>query len=668
MNKITNVLIVLVGLLCLSIEPAAAQESRFPNFEQEQAATIASQIAQQKSLAKDNGVSGKVLDTPELLNRGYEAWDNLEFDKAKSFFERAMALDPGNEEISRIIFEVDKAKLQHEHRQVEMKKEVLQEQRILDTEKAWLVDQPGAAAIAGEPVPVGSRKLRDIAEKKHVSVDFNDAQLNKIIEYLSDVSGINIIMDESAVSRAGTLSIHMKDISLVQALESVLRTKGLAYRFEENNIWISTRDAITNEEMVTRVYHLSQGLATFTTFTTFDTVTVKNLKADYATASGDSESAKDAKACEKESASKAKGEKEDGIATYEGVKIGGPGGVAGKITMTIKDVLKEIVTWPEGSSIFLDNRTSTLIVRNTPSNLSVLEQALEALDVNPPQVMIEARFVEIGTDDLFSLGLKVNSEITATGSQRGHTFPFNKNSNDNYTNQMNNVQLYETSAGAIVSEELPFDFTLGTLDFTQFQAVLSAIETDTNSNTLSSPKVTTISGQEAVVKIVKEYRYPTKYEIQTYDSVVGDQTRTYYATVPSEFKTRDIGIILKVTPNVGADGKTINLTLVPEVSEFDIDNDMYDFGSAGHPYKQPFFEVRNATASIVVNNNDTVVMGGLMREVVEHSVSRVPILGKIPLLGALFTHKSDNKQKRNLLIFITAHIIKPTGETVQSSN
>jgi Type II secretory pathway, component PulD len=276
----------------------------------------------------------------------------------------------------------------------------------------------------------------------------------------------------------------------------------------------------------------------------------------------------------KEAAPKQAGQKESGISTYEGVKIGGPGGVSGKITLTIKDVFREIITWPEGSSIFLDNRTSTLIVRNTPSNLSVLEQALEVLDVNPPQVMIEARFVEIGADDLSSLGLNINAEVTATGAKSSHTFPFKKDQNTKYADS------FSTASNV--------DF--GVLDFSQFQAVLSAIEQNTDSNTLSSPKVTTISGQEAVIKIVKEYRYPTKYEIQTYDSVVGDQARTYYATVPSEFKTRDIGIILKVTPNVGSDGKTINLTLVPEVSEFDINNDMYNFGTTDHPYLQSVFQ------------------------------------------------------------------------------
>ena len=95
---------------------------------------------------------------------------------------------------------------------------------------------------------------------------------------------------------------------------------------------------------------------------------------------------------------------------------------------------------------------------------------------------------------------------------------------------------------------------------------------------------------------------------------------------------------------------------------------MYNFGTETRPFLQPFFNTRNATASIIVNNNDTVVMGGLMREVTEKGVDRVPILGSIPLIGKLFSREVDNKQKRNLLIFVTARIIAPTGEKVEANN
>ncbi|MCK5493379.1 MAG: hypothetical protein KAJ14_09745 [Candidatus Omnitrophica bacterium] len=444
-------------------------------------------------------------------------------------------------------------------------------------------------------------------------------------------------MDEAALTKAGQVTILLKDVTLIQALESILRTKGMSYRFENDFIWVSSKENIANEALATRVYNLSQGLATFTAFTTFDTVTVEAVRGDNTIVLN-------------------KDENEfinPGVRTYEGIKVGGPSGVAGNITVTIENVLKDFVNWPEGSKIFLDKRTSTLIVRNTPTNLAILEDVIKALDVNPPQVMIEARFVEIGESDLFSLGMKMSAEVSADGAKLPTTFPFNKNQDTKYT-----------SAFPTPTTD---QFSFGTLNFSQFQAVLSAMEQNTNTNTLSSPKITTISGQEAVIKIVKEYRYPTKYEIEVIKvEDASGNTVTQAFPVPSEFKTRDIGIILRVTPNVGSDEKTINLTLVPEVSEFDIDEDMYNYGTTERPLLQPFFNTRNATASIIVNNNDTVVMGGLMREEVTKGLDRVPVLGHLPILGNLFSRKVDNKQKRNLLIFVTACIIAPTGETVES--
>lgn len=619
-------------LILLGFPQAVISQENSAKPDQTQSQELAGRLAKLRDSSDLQMADQNNTDISGFVNAAYDAWNNNDFDKAIKYFKKAQVIDPGNNQLNDLISDVEWDKIRYEKQKVELAKEIIKQKRMLETDKAWLISAPESTKRSAKEKPEQPLTLKMKAANKRVSIDFNNAQLSKILEYLSRISDINIIMDEAALTKAGQVTILLKDVTLIQALESILRTKGLSYRFENDFIWVSSKENIANEAMITRIYHLSHGLATFTTFSTFDTVTVKELRVDQKAA--------------------AEGESRSYQETYEGVKIGGSGGVSGQVTLTIKDVLKEIVSWPEGSSIFLDSRTSTLIVHNTPSNLEVLSNALDALDVNPPQVMIEARFVEVGTDDLFSLGLKLTPEVTAYGAGTYHTFPFEKDQEDTYRDPFPNIS----------SSNLGF----GVLDFQGFEAVLSAIEQNKDSNTLSSPKVTTISGQEAIIKIVKEYRYPTKYEIQTYDAVVGDQTRTYYATVPVDFKTRDIGIILKVTPNVGSDGNTINLTLVPEVSEFDITKDMYNYGTETQPYLQPFFNVRNATASIVVHNNDTVVMGGLMREVVEHTVDSVPILGKIPLIGRMFTRKHDNKQKRNLLIFVTARIIAPTGETVES--
>ncbi|MFH2137161.1 MAG: secretin and TonB N-terminal domain-containing protein [Candidatus Omnitrophota bacterium] len=601
------IFILILLSLFFGLQNFAFSQGDLSGFDREQACAIAQEIAQEKAFEQEQ-------------------------DGAQTSYTSAKNYTLGSDRKVEILKEAQ--------RRADLDKKVIQQKRVLDVEKAWLVDEPGVTTTYTLERKTSSL-LKEKAQIKIVSIDFSDAQLKKVFEYLSDASGINIIFDEAAVNRAGSISIHVKNVTVIKALEMIIRTKGLGYRFEEDYIWITSKDGIKNENMVTKIFSLSQGLATFTTFTTFDTVTVKALRSDGRIVMPGEENGEDYRGNGK------------GVNTYEGVKIGGSGGVDGKLSLTVKDVLKEIIPWPEGSSIFLDHRTSTLIVRNTPTNLSMIDQALEVLDVAPPQVMIEARFVEIGDDDLFSLGLKLSSEVSATGAKQPNSYPFNRNESNKLVSPF-------PAANAE-------DFSFGTLDFSQFQAVLSAIEQNDSSNTLSSPKITTISGQEAIIKIVKEYRYPTKYDLQSFDIVVNGESRTQYLSVPADFKTRDIGIILKVTPNIGTDGKTINLTLVPEVSEFDITADMYNYGTADNPYLQPFFSVRNCTASIVVNNNDTVVMGGLMREVEENTIDRVPILGSLPLIGKLFSRKYENKQKRNLLIFVTARVMAPTGETVQSA-
>ncbi len=636
MKRIVLCFSLILILLCFP-KSVISQENRYVP-DQDQAQEPAGGLEKLRDSSDYQSPDQTRADAAGFLNAAYDAWDDNNFDKAIKYFKKAQVIEPGNQEISDLIYDVEKDKIRYVAQKVAIAKEIIKQKRMLENDKAWLISQPETIQSSSKVKALQPVTLKMQAASKIVSIDFNNAQLSKILEYLSKISKINIIMDEAALANSPQITISLNNVSLIQALESVLRTKGLSYRFENDFIWVSSKENIANEALTTRVYHLSQGLATFTAFTTFDTVTVDAVRGDNTVVVNKDENEYN----------------NPGVSTYEGVKVGGPSGVAGNVTVTIENVLKQFVNWPEGSRIFLDKRTSTLIVRNTPSNMAILEDVIKALDVNPPQVMIEARFVEIGEADLFSLGVKMSGEISADGATSPTTYPFNKNQNTKYA-----------SAFPMPTTD---QFAFGTLNFSQFQAVLSAIEQNTNTNTLSSPKITTISGQEAVIKIVKEYRYPTKYEVEVIRvENAGGETVTQSFPVPVEFKTRDIGIILRVTPNVGSNEKTINLTLVPEVSEFDIDEDMYNYGTDERPFLQPFFNTRNATASIIVNNNDTVVMGGLMREEVTKGIEKVPLLGHLPILGSFFSRKVDNKQKRNLLIFVTASIIAPTGETVDKT-
>jgi general secretion pathway protein D len=141
--------------------------------------------------------------------------------------------------------------------------------------------------------------------------------------------------------------------------------------------------------------------------------------------------------------------------------------------------------------------------------------------------------------------------------------------------------------------------------------------------------------------------------------------------------------LLNVTPQVGPDGYTINLTLIPEVSDFE---GFIDYGSrsglgddaaannnAGgqiyisFPYPQPIFNTRRVTTSVIIWDGQTVVIGGLIREDAMKIKDKIPFLGDIPLLGKLFRSELENNIKRNLLVFVTAKLINPAGELIHKT-
>ncbi|HEV7866170.1 MAG TPA: type II and III secretion system protein, partial [Chthoniobacteraceae bacterium] len=151
-------------------------------------------------------------------------------------------------------------------------------------------------------------------------------------------------------------------------------------------------------------------------------------------------------------------------------------------------------------------------------------------------------------------------------------------------------------------------------------------------------------------------------------------------TTPTAFETRNTGVTLEVEPNIGPDGYTISLNLVPQVVEFE---GFINYGSpiqssstnalgqsitniiTPNVINQPIFSTRKITTSVDVFDGQTVVLGGLMREDVQKVEDKVPILGDIPLLGRLFRSSVDQHLKRNLVIFVSARLINPAGDPIR---
>ena len=225
----------------------------------------------------------------------------------------------------------------------------------------------------------------------------------------------------------------------------------------------------------------------------------------------------------------------------------------------------------------------------------------------------------------------------------------------------------------------------------QFQVVIRALNQKKGIDLLSAPSVTTKSGQRAIVEVIREFRYPKTYtqpqvpsiSSTTGTSVIGGSAVVPVVvtpTTPQDWETRNTGVTLEVEPVVGGDATTIDLNLVPQVVEFE---GFINYGSpinavgvqtlagaittsvpvelTANVINQPVFSTRKVTTSVSVYDGQTVVLGGLMREDVQKSEDKVPILGDIPLIGRAFRTNVEQHNKKNLVMFVTAHIVTPAG-------
>ena len=347
------------------------------------------------------------------------------------------------------------------------------------------------------------------------------------------------------------------------------------------------------------------------------------------------------------------------------------------------------VRWPRGSSITYNSAISKVIVANTSENLAKFEKILQELNVVPKQVEIEARFVEVNQTDLQELGLewlltdnwelatKEGSSLTPLSARQ--RLQINANATDGgFTKGLRfwdpgSSGTQVTQTGGTLGRVLSFSSVLTN---PELNLILHALEQSGNADLLSAPKVTTRSGTEASIRVVTEYIYPTEFEVQggqiTAGGTIGGANIVQETVVvPQTFQTREVGVILQVLPEVSPDGMTINLTLTPSVVT---DPTWYQYGSTVRRadgsvqqlnMPQPFFHVRTINTSISIFDGATVVMGGLIKEDVRKINDRVPLLGDIPLLGVLFRSQSERSEKKNLLIFVTARLVDPSGRVIR---
>jgi general secretion pathway protein D len=352
----------------------------------------------------------------------------------------------------------------------------------------------------------------------------------------------------------------------------------------------------------------------------------------------------------------------------------------------------------------------------------------QANSSQPKQVAIESKFIEITQNNLKELGFdwllgpfSTNGKVFGGGGSSVNSaaanpanFPFVNGSTQPVGSTLpgqpfgqlpvtggNRSGSFAISANALdallfpgIGGVAPGIFGVaGVFTNPQFQVVVRALNQKKGVDLLSAPSVTTKSGQRAIIEVIRELRYPRTYTAPQVPSIAASTGTTVLGassvvpvvvapTTPQDWETRNTGVTLEVEPVVGADGTTIDLNLVPQVVEFE---GFINYGSpinavgvntvAGisisqpveltpNVINQPVFSTRKVTTSVSVYDGQTVVLGGLMREDVQKTEDKVPIIGDIPLVGRAFRTNVDQHIKRNLVIFVTAHLVTPAGVPV----
>ncbi|OGW36722.1 MAG: type II secretion system protein GspD [Nitrospirae bacterium RBG_13_39_12] len=305
-----------------------------------------------------------------------------------------------------------------------------------------------------------------------------------------------------------------------------------------------------------------------------------------------------------------------------------------------------------GSKIIItpDKATNSLVIVASPSDYLSLLQVIKQLDRRRKQVYVEAMIVEASIDNLRELGTKwrVIAEKDDEPIVIGGFGTIDASSLKDILFGLTGL----TGGGMGNFLDVPLTTigtdgtaTTSTLTIPGFAALFSLNDFRGSINVLSTPQILTSDNQEAEIVVGENVPFISKRE--------SDPTRT--VSVFSTIERKDVGITLRLTPQI-TEGDYVKLDIYQEISALKQESETIVI-SVG-----PSTTKRSTKTSVVVKDNQTVVIGGLMEERIEENINRVPLLGDIPIIGWLFKNKTYEKKKTNLLVFLSPHIVKEAAQ------
>jgi type IV pilus assembly protein PilQ len=446
----------------------------------------------------------------------------------------------------------------------------------------------------------------DPAKKEYkgerLTLNFQDIETRAVLQLLSETSGQNIVVSDTV---QGNVTLRLQNVPWDQALDIVLRTKGLDKRQEGNVIYVAPADELAARE--------KQLLESQKSITELAPVRTEYLQVNYAKASD--------------------------------------------LASLIKSQGKTSLLSERGS-VAVDERTNTLLLQDTADRLGDIRRLVSTLDIPVKQVLIEARVVIVSDDFTRDLGVRFGGAFVGNyGSSDGLMWMGSKglNAADGdrgpiiSPNSPGGVGIDGNQVATapvpdrylvnlpIANPALNFALTLLDTDYV-VDLEITAAEREGRGEVISAPRVITANGKEAVIEQGTEIPYQ--------ESASSGATTT-------QFKKAVLS--LKVTPQVTPDDRIIlDLT----VSKDSV-GQVVPSATGGFV---PSIDTREITTQVLVNDGQTVVLGGILETERRETVNKVPFLGDVPVMGALFRSKSKTDNKDELLIFVTPKILREGAE------
>ncbi len=451
-----------------------------------------------------------------------------------------------------------------------------------------------------------SLKRASAEEKKEytgerLTLNFQDIDVRSVLQLLADTSGQNIVVSDSVT---GNLTLRLQNVPWDQALDIVLRTKGLDKRRQDNVIIIGPTEELASREKAQ--------LAARKEVQELSPIRSEYIQVNYAKVSDLAKMIR---------------------------PVGGGGGAGGG---------KNSLLSARGS-LSIDERTNTLLVQDTAENLADIRRLVQTLDVPVRQVLIEARIVVVS--DTFERDLGAQFGVTSAQSN-GTNGLLAVTGNGTGTDTMVQSALTNVSAGLPSTPvatpahanrymvNLPAANTNGSIGIALLggsylvDLALSAAENEGKSETISSPRVITANQKQATIMQGVEIPYQ--------ESASSGATTTQF---------KNAVLSLKVTPLITPDNRVI---LDLDVSDDTVGQNVQSATGGS----VPSIDTREIMTQVLVGDGQTVVLGGILETTKSYQANKVPWLGDIPILGHLFKSTTDINNKTELLIFITPKILR----------